>query len=152
MSHVPVKRVFNAMRGDEIIDIILKEFRAQLEDCDDLRPHITYPIVEWTGDLKVRAYPRTPESFEVHAGGELVEYKRTPENGEEPAFTQKELGDPVTMLASTEAIVDNENPPDKVRQDNDLPVSIPEKGTYKTVVDRPRIRPRGEHHKVGEGD
>ncbi len=150
---LPLKRNFNALTGSEIIDAILKEFREQLEADDNLQGSLTYPIIEWTGELRFRAYPRTPEKFEVKAAGQLVEYAKT-ENGEVPAFSQKELGRPVIVEAKIKTIVDQENPPDMVREQHGLPVSMPEKSEMlkNVIVDRPRIRPLGPHHKVEPGD
>ncbi len=152
-STLPLKRTFNALTGAEIIEAILKEFREQLEQDDSLQPHITYPIIEWKGELKFRAYPRTPEKFEVKTGGQLVEHKKDPEKGEIPGFLQKDLGTPVIVKAEIENIVDAENPPDLVREQHGLPVSMPEKSEMmkNVVVDKPRIRPTGrDHHKPGE--
>ncbi len=147
---LPLKRTFNALTGGEIKKLILKEFEEQLNEDSNLDESLTYPILEWYAVLKFRAYPRTPERFESRPGGEVVEYKRDTEKGEIPAFTPSELGEPVTGELTSENIVDAENPPDKVREDNGLPVSMPEKSDMmkNVVVDKARIRPRGDHHKV----
>ena len=147
-STAPVRRVFNAINGAELLKIILKEFQEQGELHDEFNESITFPIVEWEGELRMRAYPRTPSEFTVKLGGEIVHFEKT-DDGEKPAFKQAELERPIEVELKIENIVDNENPADKVREDNGLPVSMPEPvGPRKTVVDKPRIRPRAGHHAV----
>jgi hypothetical protein len=119
-------RIFNALNGAEVKQIILADIDKAMDGDQQFQKHLTYPQVEWTWKLTVKAYPSEPPQFGAEAAGEGT-VKAT-----EPEIVVLEGGRAVTKS--------DQNPdaqaPDDVRREAGVPVSMPTK-TPGGWVDQP---------------
>jgi len=61
-------RAFNAINGRELMEILLKEIRTQMEADFHFRVNLTYPLIAWNWKVCVDAYPSEPPKWEVTSG------------------------------------------------------------------------------------
>lgn len=145
-SDLSIKRVFTAVNGKELVDMILLDLKAKLLQDMDFEEAVTFPVVEYDCTLAIRAYPWRTEKW--------VDKSKSGRIGDEPA---EHLGEPITAEVTAQEIIDKENPPDRARESRDMPVMIPGKSPTggKYYVDRPQRKSerisRDRHH-VGEDD
>jgi len=110
-------RLFNALNGAEVKEIILADIRRAMEDDMQFQKHLTYPKVEWTWQLTVKASPTEPPQFRQQAEGEITVKQA------EPEVTVLSGGRSVTKSAEQA----DAQAPDEARRDGGLPVPSPTK-------------------------
>lgn len=104
-------RLFNALNGAEVKAIILREIDQAMEADEQFSKHLTYPLVEWEWQLKVKAHQESGE-FQASADG-AVAVKQT-----EPMAVVLKGG---RSVMKSEALPESQAP-DEVRAEADLPV------------------------------
>src|SRR6266849_3776829 len=96
---VSIKRVFTALNGRELSEMVLHDLKAQMESDMDFGEAVTYPIVEYVAEIHIRAYPwRTEKGVTKRFEGEL-----------NPAGLERDheaVGDPVAQEAKVEENID----------------------------------------------
>jgi len=121
-------RVFNALDGSEVKAIVLREIEAAMSANEQFGKHLTYPLVEWTWEIRVKAHAQ--ENGEFGAASEFT--------------TAVKHVEPVALVLSGTRRVTRMTPedpgdkqtPDQARADAGLPV--PEVvGTPLGLVDEP---------------
>jgi thermostable 8-oxoguanine DNA glycosylase len=64
-----MNRPFNALNGRELANAIAIEVARAMDNNEQFRTHLTFPIVEWNWTLTVKAYPIEAQEIVVQAGG-----------------------------------------------------------------------------------
>ena len=111
-------RVFNALNGQELKDLILSEIRKQLDADPRFESHLTYPVVEWESVTKIDAYPVADAHMEIETKGsvgteEAVEKARKKQTAEK------------IVVKSARKIGPEGQAPDEARAEVGLPVMVP---------------------------
>ncbi len=131
-------RLFHALTGTELKEILIKEFTQRLDRCQILVEHLTFPKVTYKLELTIDSYPMS-EAATVGATRTLgnPDHVGTP-NREELVY-ERTIGDT------------QETAPDKIREENDLPVFRTERQQDTgTLIDAPQKGQRVSAT-VGEG-
>jgi len=131
------QRVYNALTGEEVSNMILKEMKEEFTRDSDFRGHLTYNLVSWEWTLRMRATPqdRGPMVRKVQGNIEAVDVQ-----------TKEPLADPddevlVFEVSNTRAPI---AVPDKARAGAGMNVPIPTPVPGVGVVDVPANRDRTE--------
>ena len=111
-------RVFNALNGQELKDLILADIRKELDADPRIESHLTFPVVEWTWELKIDAYPVAEPHMEIEAKGsvgteEAVEKARKAQTAEK------------IIVKGTRKVSPEGQAPDEARAEVGLPISVP---------------------------
>lgn len=102
-------RLFHALNGFELRQILLTEFENRLNGCQILQSHLTFPKVSYKLELTIDSYPMS-EPATVGATRTLGDPQHSgPSNREELVYS-RELGET------------QETAPDKIREENEIPV------------------------------
>ena len=111
-------RVFQALNGAELKDIILKKIAQEFDANPRFRPHLTFPLVSFGFRVHITAYPMEPPSIDVAGTGKVGDQEGV------------DLDHPVEseMMGSVhiDAPRDGGLTPDEAREQADLPVTRPE--------------------------
>jgi hypothetical protein len=117
-------KVFNALNGQEVKDMLLKDFIRMLDSDSELKSHIAFPKFTAKVTIVMDIYPRTPADkiMEMQLDMEQVR-ARTPEEisiyGAGPAIpVTPPDAQPITITLTTENNVDI---PDEARLKYDMP-------------------------------
>lgn len=125
---VPTTKLFNALNGLELREIILKQVTKALDDDWHFRRNLTYPIVRFKFRLDIHAYPQDPPEFDVETEAAMsIDPEFQPEVVDGVPIGQEHIE--LAGGAKIEA-------PDKAREESGLPVPSPERAAG-TVVERP---------------
>lgn len=136
---ISTTRLFNPLTGEDLRKIIKNEFNEKLEGSVLLQPHLTFPLVTYKIELTIESYPM---------------------NDAEIIRVEKIIGDPSTtgepkiekLTYSRTLGEDQETAPDKLREDNQIPVLQPEKDPNTgRMVDTPQKRRLKSIITVGKG-
>ncbi len=81
-------KLFQAIDGTELRQLILVEIAHKIDNDMRFRRHLTYPLVSFAFNIVVSAYPMEPPEFKVSG---KVPYKRAvlPTDGEPEVITVK---------------------------------------------------------------
>lgn len=131
-------RVFNALNGTEVKEIILAEIRKAMEGDEQFQKHLTYPKVIWEWKLRVEAHPSQPSEFSQEAQGEVAVRPAEPEV---VVFQGHRTVTKSTAEPEAEA-------PDEARTAAGLPVPTPVK-TSGGWAEQPVMAPNGDPPPAG---
>lgn len=121
-------RVFQAISGTELAEIIGREITRQCLALPQFRHHLTYPLCSFAANIVVTAYPMDPGEFQVKAKGEF----KCAAAAKLPADAKPEI---VTVAAelNIDAPAEGGLAPDEARARVGLPVSAPTRTPTGTV-------------------
>ena len=122
------KRVFQAINGLELAQVIGHEVTQALLRDRHFRQHITYVTLSFTAQIEVRSYPAEPPSFKVQVGETAPPGTILPET-EEVVFRVTGGDPPGTDPMNT--------PPDLIRMSAGVPVTEPTRVEGR-IVDKPQ--------------
>jgi len=114
-------RVFNALNGDELRQVLLRDVQRVLSQDQELQRHLTFPKVSWRVTIDLKIYPRTPEDKKVEVEGFVEQVIPVPEQPDNVAAAQpvetaeKPLSETLTSDPSPE--VGEHLPPDALREE-----------------------------------
>lgn len=147
---IPGQRLFNALNGRELAEIILAQVKAELHANYHMKQHLTYPRVKFKWNLTVEAYPLDPPEFVLSTEGEVIAQvgEESDEGGKnrEPYVPPKDAKPEVVNLSGEQdeganvSTGDGITPPDKVRTEAKLPVSRVADGPKGVLVEKPVAR------------
>jgi len=133
---LPSQLTYNDLNGAEAIEILTDWFRQLLQSQPQLQPHLTLPMAKIT--LNVGVY------IEMHVGG-TVPIASPPEllgiNGnvtlDNVGPTDLSVGPPVAVERELSAVINaapisGGSPPDKIREQHNLPIPRPSYGPRET--------------------
>ena len=125
-----MRRLFNALNGTEVKNLIVGEVARSFDQHPDFRAHITFPEVRWKWTLEIEVYPRDPSTIRMQGGAEYAEVAAVrPDGTVDHAGAQA-----VTVVLESERDVTRDgDPPDKVRLDEGLPVYAPAQSDFGVV-------------------
>jgi hypothetical protein len=106
------KPQFNAINGEELRYLILRELDKKLQDYDEFRPHLAYSKFMYLVEVQVAidAYPQSKTvNATVMAEGKSADYKPAP--GAEPRKFSMSWGSKTPVIK-----------PDELRREANLPV------------------------------
>lgn len=133
------QRVFNAIDGEELRKIILRDLDKELSMDGDFRQHVTYPVVEWTWKLTMKVISRD-KPVERDLSGKIIQ--ADPETKLSIVIPDDEK--PRVLSVQSSRAIGEKVAPDKVREQAKMPVSVPTKvpglGTFDKAEER---EPRG---------
>jgi hypothetical protein len=66
-------RLFNALSGSELLDLLLLELREKLQDDPLFRNSVTYPVLRYRHAITLEAYPVDPPVLKTAISGALVD-------------------------------------------------------------------------------
>lgn len=123
-------RLFNALTGSEVRQIILNEIARAFDQQPDFRPHITFPEIEWTWELRIKTYPREPGTLTMNGGAQYVEQSALGPDGTVDHGGAEER---TVVLSGERAVTRDTQAPDEARLDNEMPISVAMPSNYGTV-------------------
>jgi hypothetical protein len=133
------QRVFNAIDGEELRKIILRDLDKELSLDGDFRQHVTYPVVEWTWKLTMKVIARDQE-VDREISGSIRQFD--PESKLALPIPDEEKPRIISVQGSRS--IGEKVAPDKVREQQKMPVTVPTKvaglGTFDKAEER---EPRG---------
>jgi hypothetical protein len=120
-------RVFNALNGEELKQLLLRDVQRVLSQDSELQRHLTFPKVSWTITVDLKIYPRTPADKQIVVLGG-IEQVTLP--GGAPVDTLPERGEPVPTGDPLSETLTNESPeigehvgPDALREEAGIPTA-----------------------------
>ena len=105
-------QLYNALSGPELRELILKKVTTLLDDSGKFDFHLTYPNCQFAVTIQVHLPVTRDRNFELK-----VKVDENPL----PSDVEAE-----TIVLQDSIIESQDNPPDKIRDDNQMPVSVPE--------------------------
>jgi hypothetical protein len=120
-------RIYNALSGDEVKQLILKEIEQAFDQVADFRPSVAFPVVRWNFTCALSVYPRDPQDIAIQKVGAHVSTDATPEE----------------MTNTTDVILEGQNAvgaqgmlaPDQAREEAGLPVPTLRRDRTGNLVD-----------------
>lgn len=100
-------RLFHALNGEELREVILNEFKTRLEKSQFLQSHLTYPKVTYKVEVTIDSYPMSTPA--------VIGATRTLGNPDHVGSPDREELVYERSLGETQ-----ETAPDKIREENDL--------------------------------
>ena len=115
---------YNALNGQELKKIVLAEVERAIDNSGLFHISRTFPVVDWSWNLKIKAYPQEPAEEEIglsrrEAVAPVPDHGQTVE--EELKGGREEVGKAVA--------------PDAVRTEEKLPVPKPQERPGVGIVD-----------------
>lgn len=107
-------RLFNALDGSEVKAIVLREIETAMDLNEQFGKHLTYPLVEWQWEIRVKAHAQ--ENGQFGAEGELA----TAVKHIEPIALVLTGGRKVTRMSESDP--EERQAPDQARAEAGLPV------------------------------
>jgi hypothetical protein len=120
-------RVYNALQGDEVKKIILREVEQAFNEVADFRPSVAFPVLRWQWNLKIDCYPRDPQNIEIQKTGAHV---ATDATDEELTSTQ-----PIELSGQNAVGAAGMLAPDQAREEAGLPVPTLRRDRSGNLVD-----------------
>lgn len=128
------QQLYNPLSGPELKELILKKCNTILDNSGKFDAHISWPNCQFYINIQVHLPVTKDRDFTLQA---KVEEQQLPPDVETETLN---------LVGST--IESGENPPDKIRDDNQMPVSIPEvkvsKGGIVEVIEKKEIRTKAQ--------
>lgn len=146
---IPGQRMFNALTGRELSELIVAQVQAELSANYRMKAHLTYPRVKFHWKLTVEAYPLDPPEFSMETTGEVVAQvsEVSDEEGKNrKPYVSTEKAEVTELSGGQDENADvttgeNITPPDKIRTDAKLPVNRVGDGPKGTLVEKPAAAP-----------
>lgn len=115
---------FNALNGQEAMDVILTKVRAALEKTGEFKQNIAFPLPKFEFDVRVWVYPK--QNLNGEAGIKAS------------AMVGEAEGDPDIVVTQSATVTT----PDKARQEADLPIPRAQSAAKGIIVDVPQDLPK----------
>lgn len=134
------QRVYNAINGAELIDVLCKDLRETLSQDSNFRQHITFPELQYEISVSIKAYAQEKASTTVVKGSVATVVKETNKPVALPPDAK-----PRAIQVNKKAT--DQSRPDALRAGKGIPVNrvktIPGLGSFEEGVIEPRSTREG---------
>lgn len=146
-SAATLPRVFQAITGEELRQLIVKEIEMKMDQDPHFQRHLTYPLVSFAFRVNISAYPMEPPEIELKG---KARYHRSHPSDDKKFMEEVEAREPEKVVVAGELNIDAPAEgglaPDEARERAGLPVTSPQRVSVSrnlvTAADVVTIPPR----------